>query len=463
MILASVVVLAMRLWRVGKVPAGFHTDEMMMLANSVCLRHTGVDLWGHGWSFFSGGPINPYGYFIGAPFHLSVTYSFWLYLVGDTIVAARSFEVLISLAIVGCTTGIAYNMLGRRAAVWTLALSAISPWTWTLSRMAFVHTEFITMHLFIGLLILTRHFRHDRPPSASEVFWGGLFLGVSLSQFYSTLATAFVALLAALYIFKRTSSRLRPAVFAAGILTSYIPCQIGFNRYVGSRINQMASFEELKAKSNIIDKVVTLVRITFEHLWQHLSLDFLVFRGDPNLRHHSGWGGELSWPQILLVALLPLGTFLLYRNFQTNRRYLVVLALAGAGALGGLLTSSLTGEQVSANRSLVAAPFIVLGCTVVALVVTPAWKQLTAVCLVLGAAFGLSFLHDYFNDYPERSREWFQDGIRVAGEEAQRTGDFTDFNQLRPKFVERYGLLSEVGLVFYEAAGTGRGCPGYDR
>ncbi|TEX45896.1 MAG: hypothetical protein B7C54_12770 [Acidimicrobiales bacterium mtb01] len=462
-ILASLLLLMMRLWQVGKIPAGFHSDETMMFANSMCLRHTGHDMWGESWGFFSGGPVNSYGFFIAAPFHLSLTYGAWLYLAGDTIAAARSFSVLISLVVVACIVAVAYNLLGRRGAVWTLALSAVSPWTWTISRVAWVHTEFITMHLFIALVVLTRHFRRDRPPSNTELFWGGLFIGVALSQFYSTLSAAIIAVLAMVYVYRPTRNRAKPAILIAGLVTSLVPFQMGFGQYAGNRALQMASFQELETKKGIIDKTWTLARITLEHFWQHVGPDFMIFEGDPNLRHHSGWGGELSWPQILLLALLPIAAYVIYKNFTVNRRYAIPIVLSMGGALGGLLTSSATGEQVNANRALVSAHFLVLGCAVIGLVVSPVLKKLPVVCVVLGLVFSALFLHDYFTGYGDRSRGWFQYEVRVAGEQAQLTGDFEGFYRQIPDFTRKYGLLSERGLLFYEAAGSGRGCPGYGR
>jgi hypothetical protein len=29
--------------------------------------------------------------------------------------------------------------------------------------------------------------------------------------------------------------------------------------------------------------------------------------------------------------------------------------------------------------------------------------------------------------------------------------------------MQRYGLLADVGLVYYEAEGSGKGCPGYGK
>ena len=163
---------------------------------------------------------------------------------------------------------------------------------------------------------------------------------------------------------------------------------------------------------------------------------------------------------MLIIALLPFGLYVLDRNFEQHRRHLAILVLSIGGALGGLLTSSVTSEQVSVHRSLVSAHFLVLGCAVIALELSPILKTLTTACAVVGAVFGLSFLHDYFDEYRTRSRQRFQDDIRAAGEVAQLTGDFASFYD---RFRNSLGLTAccRKRVIFYEAARSGQGCPGF--
>lgn len=473
----AVVLLLARFWRLSNTPPGLHSDEMTMLANSVCLRHTGVDLWGHGWGFSSGGPVNNYGFVIGTPFHYNAVYAAWLFIAGDSITAARSLEVIISLVVVACTVGIAHNFLGRRAAIWALALSAISPWTWALSRVAFIHPEFNTMHTFIGIWLLTRHVRRGDDPTTKELVIAGLLFGVGLFSPYSTIPTALVALLFSAYMYRRSKVRRPIGYFWVSLAATYVPLQVGLSKYTNERIGQMDIFKNLESKSTLVDKAIAFVQITWDRLLQHLSLDFMVLNGDNNLRQHSGWGGELSWPQILLMALLPVAVYILYTKATKHRREIELGCLALAGALGGLLTASMAGEQTHANRSLAAAPFFVLACVVVALVMAPMVKYLTVACVGLGLVFSALYLDDYFNKFPTR-RELsitsqgpmvadttlaFQIGVREAGERAQRSGDFQGFRAQLPSFMQQYGLLADVGMVYFEAAGSGKGCPGYGK
>lgn len=460
-VVASLAILMARFWRLNSTPYGFHSDEMSILANAVCLRHTGVDLWGHGWGLSSGGPLNAYGFVLGFPLNFNAAYVGWLYLAGDSIVAARSFEVVISLVIVGCTVGIANNFLGRRAALWALGLSAISPWTWALSRVAFLHPEFCTMHMFIGLWLLTRHIGRGDDPTTKELVGAGLLFGVGLFSPYSTIPTGLVAVLFGLYLYRKNRAWRPIGNFGVALMATYVPLQMVMSKYTSERISQMDVFKRLNTESTLLGKGVALTRITWDRLMQHLSLDFLATHGDGNFRQHSGWGGALSWPQLVLVALLPVCVYVLYKSFRRYEREIELLALSIVGALGGLLTASMAGEQTHANRSLAAAPFFILGCVTVAVVLAPTIKYLTMACLVSGVLFSGYYLHDYFVKFPARSDFFFQSDLRRGGEIVRQGGDLATYRATLPGLMQRYGILSDIGMVYYEAAGSGKGCPGY--
>jgi hypothetical protein len=461
-VVLSMLALLLRFWRVDSIPFGFYSDESVALANSVCLRHTGIDLWGHSWSLFSGGPINDAGYTVSAPGHLFILYSLWLSLFGDTIAAARSFEVFISLIIVAATVGIAHNFLGRRGAIWALGLSAISPWTWTLSRVAFVTPNFLTMHLFVGLWIITRHVRHRAGPTTTEIVIGGLLFGMAASRYYSALSTILVAGAFIIHFFLKKQHIRTPITFSGIIIGTFVVMQTGLSSHTRNRISQMPISSELRSEPTIVGKIRILIRVTGDNLLQHLSPDFLVFRGDRNLRHHSGWGGQFSWSQILLFALLPGLILTLWRRTSRMENDARLAIIASLGALGGLVTSSATGEQLNANRALVSAPFLVLLCVVVGVVLAPRIEFLSVVVLGLGLTYFGLFANDYFTNYQSRSSGYFQKQIRIAGEVAQKTNDFDAFERRLTESAKKLGVVATVGLVFYEAANSGKGCPGYD-
>lgn len=462
-IVAAVVLFLARFWRLDSSPPGFYSDEIWFAAIEVCLRHTGADIWGNGWGLASGGVVNNFGTSAGIPFHFNVPYVLWFTLAGDSIMAVRALEVMISLVTVASTVGIAYNLLGRTAAIWVLALSSISPWLWALSRIAFLAPETAVAHLFLGLWIASNHVRRADRPRNLELVAAGLLFGVGLSYPYTALMSLVVIVFLGVYLARLSRRWLSISLFLVATSISYLYMQIAIGKYASDRVRSVGGvFSQLRSDQSVMEKVVTVVDATWGFLLRHLSLDFLVFTGDRNLRHHSGWGGMLSWPQILLLALVPLVVVTLIMNKSSLRREAQVLLFSAVGVLCGLMTAAISAEGIPhANRSLTSAPFFVLGCAAIAVVMTPHVKFLAAICFVVGGVFFASYLRDYFTEFPVRADAAFSSEIRREGERAQETGDFAGFYAQLPRFINMYGPTTDRAFVYFEAAGSGRGCPGY--
>jgi 4-amino-4-deoxy-L-arabinose transferase-like glycosyltransferase len=462
-IVAAVVLLLARFWRLDSSPPGFYADEMSFTANPVCLRHTGADIWGNGWGLAWGGVVDNFGTNVASPLHFNVLNVLWFTLAGDSIMAARALEVMISLVTVASTVGIAHNLLGRTASIWVLALSSISPWLWALSRVAFLAPETSVAHLFFGLWIASNHVRRADRPRNIELVAAGLSFGVGLLYPYTALMSLLVIVFMGVYLARSSRRWLSISLFLVATFSSYLYMQIAIGKYASDRVRSVGGvFSQLRNDQSVMEKAVTVVDATWGYLLQHLSLDFLVFRGDRNPRHHSGWGGMLSWPQILLLALVPLVVVALITNKSSLRREAQVLLFSAVGVLCGLMTAAISAQGIPhANRSLTSASFLVLACAAIAVVMSPRVKFLAVICCVVGGVFFASYLRDYFTEFPVRADVAFNGEIRREGERAQETGDFAGFYAQFPRFINMYGAITDKTLVYFEAVGTGRGCPGY--
>lgn len=461
-IVAAVVLLLARFWRLDSSPPGFAADEIWFAANPVCLRHTGADIWGNGWGIGSGGVVNNFGTSTGWPLHLNVLYVLWFTLAGDSIMAARALEVMISLVTVASTVGIAHNLLGRTASIWVLALSSISPWMWAVSRFALLIPGPSIAHIFLGLWIASNHVRRADRPRNIELVAAGLSFGVGLLYPHTALTSLLVIVFMGVYLARSSRRWLSISLFLVATSISFLYMQIAVGKYSSDRVRSVGGvFSQLRSDQSVMEKAVTVVDATWGFLLRHLSLDFLVFRGDRNPRHHSGWGGMLSWPQILLLALVPLVAVAFITNKSSLRREAQVLLFSAVAIFCGLMTASISAQGIPhANRSLTSAPFFVLGCAAIAVVMTPRVKFLAVICCVVGGVFFASYLRDYFTEFPVRADVAFSGEIRREGERAQKTGDFAGFYAQLPRFINMYGPTTERAFVYFEAAGSGRGCPG---
>ena len=113
---------------------------------------------------------------------------------------------------------------------------------------------------------------------------------------------------------------------------------------------------------------------------------FLLTQGDPNLRHHSGFGGELLLVQGLLVIV---------GLTQANKLMILWLLLAPAVA-------ALVNETPHASRAIyMIIPLAYLaGVGWQKLKKNKLWHKLIILSLTINL---LVFLHDYFVHYPARS------------------------------------------------------------
>jgi hypothetical protein len=84
-----------------------------------------------------------------------------------------------------------------------------------------------------------------------------------------------------------------------------------------------------------------------------------------------------------------------------------------------------------AQRSLTAVPFIVLGLTAVAVVITQHWATFPALAVAVAVIFGAWFLPQYFNEFPQASVENFETFIR-SSKNSERGNHGRDSSTSRP-------------------------------
>lgn len=132
--------------------------------------------------------------------------------------------------------------------------------------------------------------------------------------------------------------------------------------------------------------------------FEYFSPNFLFFKGDPNLRHHSGYGGELLLIQgaFLIIGLLSLSS-------QKNKPKILILSWA----LLSPSIAALVNETPHASRAIYLmiplVVFISLGMNQLLQIIKPKNKLLyIPVFLTIFINFFL-YLYDYHQYYPKRS------------------------------------------------------------
>jgi hypothetical protein len=143
----------------------------------------------------------------------------------------------------------------------------------------------------------------------------------------------------------------------------------------------------------------------------HFDWRFVFFGGDANLRHGTGRFGLFLWPLIIPLVIGVLHGF--------KRHFKVVVWLCWWW-LAALIPASIPDVYPHALRSLNALPVpaIFIGLGFMAMV-NPGrrWMKIIAGLIVgLTAMVFLTYLHDYFMHYPNRSAADWQWGYQQAAE-----------------------------------------------
>lgn len=340
-----------RLWQFGQVPNSLYWDEVAIGLDARALLQTGKDLVGNSWLqplFVSYGDYK-------APVYI------WLVTLFGSLFSVNEWVIrLPSLIASFGTAWIIFKLFGRWAAVSFL----IMPWAIHFSRIGFEsHLSLFWLTLMVWL--------------ALKKNWLAGLAGVA--GIYSYISLRLLApVLFLIFAWKRGWRFLVGGLAIIGVGTLLLT---NSSNYAASQQYRLSNDNLITAPLGKIAKA----RQFASNYFDFFEPKFLIASGDPNLRHHSGFGGELLLVQGLLVIAGITGA---------NKLMLVWLVLAPAVA-------ALVNETPHASRAI----YMIVP---LAYLAGLGWQKLSKWRLtwLIPLALGINlvvYLHDYFVHYPERS------------------------------------------------------------
>lgn len=344
-ILIILLALGLRLYQLGKVPAGMTWDEAAIGYNGYAILETGRDEWLQKLpvSFRSFGD-----YKAPLAIYLNGIFTFAL---GMNLTAVRvPFVIGGVLAVWGMmllTLELTKNQALSLAAGWLLALS---PWHLHFSRAGFESGLALTMIIWGSYFFFkfinskTSQLKTSLYLLGSVVMWAA-----SLYTYHST--KVFVPLfgLVLLIKYRQLLWERKKVVAVSGGLGLVLVYPLIKDALVGHGLERagVTIFDSLNGS----ELIITLLR----NLWLHLSPAFLIFGETTTLRHGPGTWGVLLPTTLLLVIV---GSYYL---IKTRRR---LLLFAGGWIFIGLVPAVIGSEVPHSNRALLALPgFIILAVT----------------------------------------------------------------------------------------------------
>jgi hypothetical protein len=383
------------------IPRGFYIDESSIGYNAWLIATTGRDEHDVAWPLY----FRAFGEYKN-PIHIYVLAAIYrAFGLSETATRAASCLawLLGSLTLLDLCRRLATTGPVR---LYALICIGFTPWLFALSRVSF---ELIWLYPLLAVHLWAVHAACER----GHVRWAvvaGVALGLSAYAYSTFRLLAPLQLLALLMAYPGRAHWRAHARTGAGFAVSVLPLVF----YLAAHSDALtARFEVLtylhEPGWTFADKAGAFV----SRYVGYFSPDFLVLRGDTNLRHHTGVGGEL----LLATSVLGIvGCLLaLRRSAHAFVRLLVF------GVLLAPVAAALTRDQGHSLRAFSMLVFVLPLSVIGAVVVRQ--RMGAAIMGAIVTAAGLQagvYIADYFHAYPQRSVLAFESyGFKQALQVAQ--------------------------------------------
>ncbi len=399
LVLICLVFLFTRLYKIREIPLSVYWDEASIGYNAYSIAETGRDEWGK----FLPIHLRAFGE-LKLPVYIYSVVPF-VKLFGLNEFSVRMPAVLFSLGVIILIFLLAKKLTDNViAGLFSSFFISISPWFFIFSRTGYEATAGLMFYILAIYLFL----------KTKENNWYVLFSSISfiLSTYsYNSfrIIVPFTILLLIFYEIKNVviiikKNTIMIALSLIILVLSIIPI---YRLYVYD-----AGISRLQA--------VGATNVTFiKNYLSHFSLNFLLLRGDNNLRSQQSGFGELYLPELILI---PLGFLYLIKS-KLKYKFLVIALM-----LLGPIPAAITREAPHALRAIATIPFIYIISATGIIFLKKEIKQKYLIELLVTVIF-LAFFAYYFinfiNIYPIQSSKDWQAGYKMI---------FTDFKEDFPKY-----------------------------
>lgn len=407
----------LRFFQLGENPASLYWDEAAIGLDAYSISQTGKDMNN---MFWMQPVLGSYGDF-KAPILIWAT-SLSVKFLGMNPFAIRLPVAIFSVLLIYLTYLLLKELLSfdstlakkyKLMPILTAFILSISPWSTHFGRIAF-ESSFSVSFLLLAVLFFLKAIRYKNFYFLISTFFAALavYSYYSLRVIIPLLFVALVLIFFAKLKNKKTWLGLSILLFILSMLPMinspyYERSQdyrlnndnlIRRQRVITESSKYLETYESNLYSKLIYHRHLLALRDFSNNMLTHFSPSFLFFKGDANLRQHSGYFGEF-----LLISLpfYYLGLFLLVKNWK-SKLSLLILALMVLSPI----PAAMVYEVPHASRSIyLFVPLAIL----IAWGLNEAWhlskKLLFGIIIFLFLANASFYYSDYFIDYPKRSSE----------------------------------------------------------
>ena len=375
-------------WGISSVPPGFFSDESSHSYNAYCIARTGADEYGVRYPLF----FRSFGEFKDPVMVYSLVPVMKVF--GLQRWAARIPSGLYLIA-----SSVAFTLLVQWYCQnkWLSLLSgfcfSVIPWGFAGTRWTTPYSPMLlgmTSGWLLTLLALEK--RSYRHAIGAGTAWAFAMYSYSVGR----PMTVLLLICFVISCFRELKTQWRVGLVLVGCwvvcLTPLIVAVARTPEALTSRFQILSVFQDNPGLGTII------FRVGSRYL-EYFSPRFLFLRGDPNLRHHTRFGGELFR---FLFPMVVAGLYCLVRRVRTQPSY----RFLGLGLVVFPIAASLTGDRWHSGRSVNG---VIVWTLIAAIGAHFLWQKrdIGRKLLVVACAAGVMevtlYLRDYFGEYPTRS------------------------------------------------------------
>jgi 4-amino-4-deoxy-L-arabinose transferase-like glycosyltransferase len=388
-------------WKIGLVPAGLYGDECSIAYNAYSIAETGADEYGTRYPLFFRGFDN---------YHDPVMVYTLVPLV--SMFGLEEWAVRLPSAIFHILASVMFALLVQQHCrnKWiSLAggfVFSVIPWVLPVSRTNSAGYTPMLLGMTAGWLWLLKAFGQKSHCYAAAAGFAWAF--AMYAHHTGRPMTALLLIGFALCFNRLLLSRWRIGLtFAVSYVAALIPMIIWALRAPQALTER---FQTISIFQDHPSLPVVLGRFGSRFL-EYFSPRFLFLSGDPIPRHHTGFGGELSW---FLAPLIIAGLYAAIRFFRRRPQYRFLVL----GTLIYPIAASLTTDRMHSMRCVNGVIFWLLLAAVGAQWLWQKkviWQKLLLVVLCAGTIEISLYVHSYFGQrYQDFCRPYFQGELAEA-------------------------------------------------
>ncbi len=427
------------LWQLGDLPKGLYIDESSIGLNAVEIAHSGHDEYGY-WMpvYFKafGEYKNPLYVYLAAfvfkifgvsEFYLRWTsfIFFYLFLIGFYLLTDRLFKS------------------NKIIMTYGLIAAGFLPWFFPLSRIAFEVISQITVVIYVLLLVHKTY--HDEAKNKKWLYplLTGFLIGLSAYAYSTSRLLTFLMLLTLFIIYSLKRYWLTNLKVLVGFSFAILPLISFIYRNPNALMVRFEDFTYIFDSSrNLTERAGVFVT----NYVSYLSQRFLLYTGDTNLRHHTGYGGELFVVVAILAVIGLVWVLITSHRKHGEARYNTFLLLS---LFLSPIAAALTKDCGHALRTILLGLYILIfslfGFSALLTVKNKHIRYTICVAIFLMLTMeACNYLQYYFTQYPQKTIKVFESyGFKEALEVALES---------RPNDVVISKLANQpyVHLKFYE-------------